>query len=106
MERSAILEKIKITETDIRKKIENAQQKKNETLEKAKKLAKKSEVDSETKIKKENEDVLKLAKKDIEKEKRIIIEKGKAEAESIRKKANVRGAKEFFIIKFKEHVDV
>lgn len=106
MERREILEKIKIAEGDIRKKIENAQQKKNETLEKAKKQTKKIEVDSELRIKKENEDMLKSAKKDIEKEKQSVIGKGETEAKILKKKANTKEAKEFFINKFKEHVNV
>ena len=106
MERKEILEKLKITEAEIRSNIETAQRKKNEILAQAQKQAQKLEEESEHRLKKEREKLLTVAKKESDENRQRILKKALADAEAMKKKAQTKKAQEFFIEKFKEYVHV
>jgi vacuolar-type H+-ATPase subunit H len=106
MEREKILENLKITESKIRKKIEDAHKKGNEIVLKALDQSKKLEEENEQKIKAESDKMQKILKKDIEKERQLAIKKVISENEILKKKVHAKEAKKFFINKFEENVYV
>jgi vacuolar-type H+-ATPase subunit H len=106
MERKEILEKLKSTEEEIRSDIEAAQHKRNEILAQAQKQAQKLEDDGERRIKAEREDLLIAAKKEIDKKRQRVLKKAMADAETLKKKAQINKAKNLFVEKFKEYVHV
>lgn len=106
MQREDIIEHIKNTENTVQKKIADAQQKKIETIENAKKEAKKLENISEQKQKKSHEQVLVESKKEIEQEKKQIIDVAETDVSQLKKKAKIDKAKELFLTKFEEHINV
>jgi vacuolar-type H+-ATPase subunit H len=106
MDRKEILEKLKKTEEEIRSNIEAAQHRKNEILTKALKQGQKLEEDGERRIKAEREKLLTAAKKEIEEKRQRILKKAQIDADAMKKKAQTKKAKEFFIEKFKEYVHV
>jgi vacuolar-type H+-ATPase subunit H len=106
MEREKILENLKITESKIRKKIEDAHKKGNEIVLKALAQSKSLEEENEQKIKAESDNMQKILKKDIDKERQQAINKVVSENEILKKKVKVKEAKKFFINKFEENVYV
>lgn len=106
MERKEILEKLKSAEAEIRNNLDATQHKKNEILATAQKQAQKLEDEGEHRIKKEREKLLAQAKKEIQEKRQHILKKAKVDAETIKKKAQIKKAKELFIEKFKEYVHV
>jgi vacuolar-type H+-ATPase subunit H len=106
MDRKEILEKLKTTEGEIRSNIEAAQHKRNEILAQAQKQAQKLEEDGERRIKTEREKLLTAAKKEIDEKRQHILKKAQIDADAMKKKAQTKKAKEFFIEKFKEYVHV
>jgi vacuolar-type H+-ATPase subunit H len=106
MERKEILEKLKSTEAEIRNNIEAAQHKRNEILTQAQKQAQKLEDDGERRTKVEREEMLAVSKKEIDQKRQHVLKKAVAEAEILRKKAQIKKAKEIFLEKFKEYVHV
>jgi vacuolar-type H+-ATPase subunit H len=106
MERKEILEKLKTTEAEIRSKIEAAQHKRNEILTQAQKQAQKLEDDGERKLKTERERLLAAAKKEIDAKRQRILKKAMAEAGELKRKVQMKKAKEFFIEKFEEYIHV
>ena len=106
MERKEILEKLKTTEIEIRNNIEAAQHKRNEIFSQTQKQAQKLEDDGERRLKTERERLLATAKKEIDAKRQRIHKKAMAEAEELKKKVQMKKAKEFFIEKFKEYVNV
>jgi len=106
MERKEILEKLKTTEAEIRKSIETAQHKRNELLAQAQKQVQKLEDDAEQKRKAEREELLATAKEEIEKNRQRALKKAHADADILKKKAQIKKAREFFIKKFTEYMHV
>jgi vacuolar-type H+-ATPase subunit H len=106
MERKEILEKLKTTETEIRESIEAAQHKRNEILAQAQKQAQKLEDDAEQKRKADREKLLAAAKEEIEKNRQRALKKAQSDADTLKKKAQIKKAKEFFIKKFTEYMHV
>jgi vacuolar-type H+-ATPase subunit H len=102
MERKEILEKIKTTEKEIQTSIDAAQHKRNEILAQAQKL----QDEAEKTMKGQRETQLIAAKKEIEDKRQKTIKKAITEAETIKKKAHVEKAKEFFIQEFMEFIHV
>ncbi|DAC72501.1 MAG TPA: hypothetical protein DSN98_05010 [Thermoplasmata archaeon] len=106
MERKEILEKLKSTEEEIRISIEAAQHKKNEMLTSAQKQAQKLEDDGERLLKSERDELLAAAKKEIDQKRQRILKKAATDAETLKKKAQLKKAEEFFVEKFKEYLHV
>jgi vacuolar-type H+-ATPase subunit H len=106
MERKEILEKLKITEAEIRENIEAAQHKRNEILAQAQKQARKLEDEGERRIKTERENLLNAAKKEIEEKRQRVLKKATSDAEAQKKKAQIKKTIEFFVKKFEEYVNV
>ena len=106
MERKEILEKLKITEAEVRSNIEAAQHKRNEILAQAQRQVHKLEEDSEQKTKKERDDLLSAAKKEMAQKREKTFKKALTDADELKKKAQVKKASEFFIEKFQEYVHV
>jgi len=106
MERKEILEKLKTTEADIQRKIEQAEHTRNEILTHAQKQARKLAEDHETQMKKERDAMIGAARKQIEEERRRVCQKAAAEADRLKKNAQVKKTQELFIRKFKESVHV
>lgn len=106
MERMDILEKIKSTEKEVRKNIELAQHKRNEIITQAQKQAQKLEDKGDENIKKEREEALGDAKKEIELKRQRILKKAIIDAEALKKKVQIKKATEFFIKEFKEFIHV
>jgi vacuolar-type H+-ATPase subunit H len=106
MERKEILEKLKSTEAEIRRNIEVAQHKRNEIVASAQKHAQKLEDDGEQRLKREREELLSVAKKQIDEERARKLKKATTAAEEFKKKARVQKAKEVFIERFKEYIHV
>jgi vacuolar-type H+-ATPase subunit H len=106
MERKEILEKLKTTEADIQKKIEQAEHTRNEMLAQAQKQARKLAEDHELQMKKERDAMVAAARKQIEEERRRVCQKAAAEADRLKKDAQVKKAQELFLRKFKESVHV
>jgi vacuolar-type H+-ATPase subunit H len=106
MERKEILEKLKTTEAEVKEKIEQTQHKRNEILTAAQRQARKLEEDGDKRIKAERETLLAAAKKDIDTNRKEILKKATNEAEELKKKAQVKKTKEFFVTKFEEHLHV
>jgi len=106
MERKEILEKLKATEAEIRSNIEAAQHKRNEVLAQAQKQAVKLEDEGERRMKEEREDLLAAAKKEIGEKRQRVVKKALAEAETLKKKAKVKQATEFFVEEFMESLHV
>ena len=106
MERKDILEKLKTTEAEIRSNIEAAQHKRNEVLAQAQKQAVKLEDEGERRMKEEREDLLAAAKKEIGEKRQRVVKKALAEAETLKKKAKVKQATEFFVEEFMESLHV
>jgi len=102
MERKEILEKLKTTEADIAKKIEQAEHTRNETLAHAQKEARKLEEDHEQQVKKERDAMLAAARKQIDEERRRVLQQATSEADQLRRSAQVKKAQELFLRKFKE----
>ncbi|MCU0850274.1 MAG: hypothetical protein MUC80_03240 [Candidatus Thermoplasmatota archaeon] len=106
MERKEILEKIKTTEKEIQANIDAAQHKRNEILTQAQKHAQKLQDEAEKTMKAERETQLIAAKKEIGDKRQKIIKKAMTEAETMKKKAQVEKAKEFFVQEFMEFIHV
>lgn len=106
MERKEILEKIKTTEKEIQANIDAAQHKRNEILTQAQKHAQKLQDEAEKTMKAERERQLTAAKKEIGDKRQKTIKKAMTEAETMKKKAQVEKAKEFFIQEFMEFIHV
>jgi len=106
MERKEILEKLKTTEAEITKKIEQAEHTRNEILMHAQKEARKLEEDHEQQLKKERDTMLAAARKQIEEERRRVLQKATIEADQLQKSAQVKKTQELFIRKFKESIHV
>jgi vacuolar-type H+-ATPase subunit H len=106
MERKEILEKLKSTEAEIRSNIDAAQHKRNEILTQAQKQAQKLEDEGERQMKTEREDRLNAAKKEIDEKRKKTIKNAMADAEAIKKKAQINKAKEFFVEEFMEFIHV
>lgn len=106
MERKEILEKLKTTEADIRERLEQAQHKRNEIAAHAQKQAHKMEEDSERKIKADRDKLFADAKKEIDAERSQVLTKATADAETLKKKAQIKKAKDFFVKQFEEYVYV
>jgi vacuolar-type H+-ATPase subunit H len=106
MERKEILEKIKTTEKEIQANIDAAQHKRNEILAQAQKQAQKLQDEAEKTMKGKRETQLIAAKKEIGDKRQKTIKKAMTEAETIKKKAHVEKAKEFFIQEFMEFIHV
>ena len=106
MQREDIIGHIKNTEISVKKKIAYAQQEKIELIENAKKEAKKLENTSEIKQKKTQDQSLSDVKKEIEQEKKQFIESAETDASQLKKKAKISKAKELFLTKFEEYIDV
>jgi vacuolar-type H+-ATPase subunit H len=106
MDRKDILEKLKVTEAEIREKIEQARHQGNEIIKTAQKQARNLESDGELRIKNERDKLFEKAKKNIEEERQRVLKKATVDAEAFKKKAQIKKAKEFFIAKFEESVHV
>jgi vacuolar-type H+-ATPase subunit H len=106
MERKEILEKIKTTEKEIQANIDAAQHKRNEILTQAQKQAQKLQDEAEKTMKAERETQLMAAKKEIGDKRQKTIKKANTEAETMKKKAQVEKAKEFFVQEFMEFIHV
>src|SRR5512136_141209 len=106
MERKDILEKLKSTEEEIRSNIDAAQHKRNEILTHAQKQAQKLEDEGERRMKAEREDVFTAAKKEIETKRQHMVKKAITDAETLKKKAQIKKAKEFFVEEFMEFIHV
>jgi vacuolar-type H+-ATPase subunit H len=106
MERKEILEKLKSTEAEIRSNIDVAQHKRNEVLAQAQKQAQKVEEDGERRMKAEREEAFAAAKKEIGEKRKRVVKKAMADAEALKKKVQVKKAKEFFVEEFMEFVHV
>ena len=106
MGRKEILDKLKVTEDDLHKKIEHAQKRKNEIIESAQRQARKLENEVEVKIKKYLDDMLDSAKKELEKERKTVLDQANEQAEMLKQKAQIDKAIEFYINKFKEQLNV
>jgi len=106
MERKEILEKLKTTEVEIQRKIEKAEHKRNEILTHAQKQARKLEEDHDQQMKKERDAMVSTARKQIEENRRRVLQKATAEADQLKKSAQTKKAQELFIRKFKESVHV
>ena len=104
MGRKEVVEEIKLTESKVRGRIEGARRKKAETLEEARARARRFEEDSDLKARGECSAMLAAAREAVERERRAIVEKGKADADVLRKKASVQKAKELFVLKFEEYI--
>ncbi len=106
MERKEVLEKLKTTEAEIQKKLEQAEHTRNEILTKAQKEARKLEEDHEQQMKKERDTMIAAARKQIDEERRRILQQATTEANQLKKTAQMVKAQELFLRKFKESVHV
>jgi vacuolar-type H+-ATPase subunit H len=106
MDRKEILEKLKSTEAEIRSDIEAAQHKRNEILAQAQKQGQKLEDEGDRRMRAERENLLAAAKKEIEEKRQRIIKKAMADADALKKKAQVKKAKELFLEEFMESLHV
>jgi vacuolar-type H+-ATPase subunit H len=106
MDRKEILEKLKSTEAEIRSNIDAAQHKRNEVLTHAQKQAQKLEDDAERRMKAEREEMLAAAKKDIGEKRQRVARKAMADADTLKKKAQIKKAQDFFIQEFMESLHV
>jgi vacuolar-type H+-ATPase subunit H len=106
MERKEILEKLKSTEAEIRSNIDAAQHKRNEILTHAQKQTQKLEEDGERNMKAERDELLAAAKKEIGEKRQRILKKARVDAESLKKKAQIKKAQDFFIEEFMESLHV
>jgi len=106
MERKEVLENLKTTEAEIHKKIEQAEHKRNEMLATAQKQARKLDEDHEQQMRKERDAMISAARKQIDEDRRRILQKATAEANQLKKTAQVKNAQELFLRKFKESVHV
>jgi vacuolar-type H+-ATPase subunit H len=106
MDRKEILEKLKTTEEEIRVRIEQAQHTRNDIITQAQRKARKLQEDHEYHIKTDGERLMMAAKKDIDVQQQRVIKEAIVEAESVKKKAQINNAKDFFIKRFKEYLHV
>jgi vacuolar-type H+-ATPase subunit H len=106
MERKEILEKLKSTEAEIRSSIDAAQHKRNEILTHAQKQAQKLEDDGERRMKAERDELLAAAKKEIGEKRQCVVKKAITDADTLKKKAQIKKAKEFFVEEFMEFFHV
>ena len=106
MDRKEILDKLKTVEAEIREKIEQAQHQRNEILSQAQKQSRKLEEEGEQRGRQERQTFFNDAKKEIEEQRQRTLKKAAAEAEALKKKAQVKKATEFFIAKFEETLHV
>jgi vacuolar-type H+-ATPase subunit H len=106
MDRKEILEKLKVTEAEIRINIEAAQHKKNEILTQAQIQAQKLEEEGDRHIKKEREKLLTNTKKESDEKRQRILKKAHTDAEAMKRKAQTKKAQKYFIEKFTEYVHV
>jgi vacuolar-type H+-ATPase subunit H len=106
MERKEILEKLKSTEAEIRSNIDVAQHKRNEILAQAQKQAQKLEDEGERRLKVEREAVFTTAKKEIAEKRQHVVKKAMVDAETLKKKAQIKKVTEFFVEEFMEFVHV
>jgi len=106
MDRKEILEKLKSTEAEIRSNIDTAQHKRNEILTQAQKQAQKLEDDGERRMKAERDELLAAAKKEIGEKRQRVVKKAMADADTLKKKAQIKKAKEFFVEEFMEFFHV
>jgi len=106
MQRKEILEKLKSTEAEIRSNIDAAQHKRNEILTQAQKQAQKLENEGEQRMKKEREEALAAAKKEIELKRQHVLKKAMTDAEALKKKAQIKKATDFFVKEFMESIHV
>lgn len=106
MERKEILEKLKSTEAEIRGNIDAAQHKRNEILTHAQKQAQKLETDGERRMKAERDELLSAAKKEIVEKRQRVVNKAITDADSLKKKTQIKKVKEFFVEEFMEFFHV
>ncbi len=106
MDRKEILEKLKSTEAEIRSSIDAAQHKRNEILTQAQKQAQKLQDDGERKMKAERDEVLGTANKEMGDKRSRVVKKAISDAETLKKKAQIKKAKEYFVEEFMEFMHV
>lgn len=106
MDRKEILEKLKSTEAEIRSSIDGAQHKRNEILTQAQKQAQKLQDDGERKMKAERDEVLGGANKAMGDKRSRVVKKAMADAETLKKNAQIKKATEYFVEEFMEFMHV
>jgi vacuolar-type H+-ATPase subunit H len=106
MDRKEILEKLKSTEAEIRSSIDGAQHKRNEILTQAQKQAQKLQDDEERKMRAERDEVLGTANKEMGDKRSRVVKKAMADAETLKKNAQIKKAKEYFVEEFMEFMHV
>lgn len=106
MDRKEILQKLKSTEAEIRSNIDTAQHKRNEIITQAQKQAQKLENDGELRLNAERNEMLAAAKKDIGEKRQRVVHKAMSDADTLKKKAQIKKAKDFFIEEFMEFFHV
>lgn len=106
MDRKEILEKLKSTEAEIHSSIDAAQHKKNEILTQAQKQAQKLQADGERMLKAERDEILGAANKEMGDKRSRVVKKAMADAETLKKNAQIKKAKEYFVEEFMEFMHV
>jgi vacuolar-type H+-ATPase subunit H len=106
MERKEILETLKATEAELQRKTEQAEHTSNEILARAQKQARKLVEDHEQQIKQEQDAMVTAARKQIDEERRHVLQQATTDADRLKKTAQVKKAQEVFIRRFKEFLHV
>ena len=104
MGRKEVIEKIKLAESEARAKIEDAAARKARALEDARSQSKRLGEESDLKTRGECDATLAAAKDASGRERNALIQKGKTDADSMKKKADIPRAKELFVSRFEEQV--
>ena len=106
MDRKEILEKLKSTEAEVRSSIDAAKHKRNEIITQAQKQAQKLQDDEERKMKAERDEIRDTANKAMGDKRSRVVKKAMADAETLKKNAQIKKAKEYFVEEFMEFVHV
>ena len=104
MGRESVIGQIKAAEAAVRARAETSAAKKSEIIDNAKRQAKQTGDDSAQAARREIELIMADARKGTDAKRQTLLQKGKADAEGLRKKADVAKAREFFMSKFDEYV--
>jgi len=106
MDRHDILEQLKRTETDVKARVEAAEKQAAEIRDHATKQAKAIQQEGEQKAASDIAKQLSEARAAHVKERQRVLAGASADADAVRKKANVKKAEEFFLVKFNELLHV
>ena len=106
MDRQAILESLKRTEADVKARIEAAGKQAAAIKDHAAKQAKAIVHEGEQQAATDSSRLLSEAQAAYAKDRQQVLTRAAAEAEALKKKAQVKKAEEFFLLKFNESLHV